>query len=236
MLIRKNETHESGNVMIMVLIAIVLIGALTMVIQQGSDNQNSDISDETLAIRASEVQRYASELERAVLYVMQNNTGESDIRFAIPTDTANATGYGDLSADSDPTDQIFHPDGGAANYRKPSEDILAGASNWEFYGGTQIPQVGSDRADLIAVLPDVTKQFCDKINDLNGQTSSQPVASSGCIEEGSSGRFGAGSPANGFDDASPNTLDESSFTKLPALQACVECSGAYHFYHVLYSR
>ena len=33
-----------------------------------------------------------------------------------------------------------------------------------FFGTSAIPQVGSDKADLIAVLPNVTLEFCNTIN------------------------------------------------------------------------
>lgn len=229
-----------------ILIAVVLIGALTAAIQFSSRPEGANIDKETLVIRAGEVQRYASELERAVLFITQNMMSEVDIRFAHPDAHAD---YGDLSADTDPSDQVFHHLGGGAEYRDPPEDINDGSA-WEFYGGTHLPGVGSDKADLIAVLPNITQQFCDKINDLNGQTGTPTdtgmSAASGsdpgdCLHIGADGRF---------DDAQQfyttvNTTDESTFRQDPevsaartALQACVTCSldSARHFYHVLLAR
>lgn len=245
--ISKNKNHsgnnhrqkERGNIMFMILIAIALIAVLTAVISGSNNSENAGIDSETLTIRVSEIQRYASELERGINYIMQNPVSESDIRFAIPTDTANATGYGDLAADTDPTDQMFHQDGGAANYRAPPQDIQSAASPWEFYGGTRIPGAGTDRADLIAVLPNVTQQFCEKINDVNGQTATPAEDGSGNINEGASARFGSGGTPVTFDDATPNTLNAATFSKTPALQACVTVAGSpnqYHFYHVIMPR
>lgn len=224
---------EKGNILFIVLIAIALIGILTAVISQSRDGENAGIDTEALIIRSSEVQRYASELERGISYIMQNSVSEEDIRFAIPTDTANATGYGDLAGDATPNRQMFHPNGGAANYRAAPAGIQSAVSPWEFYGTTSIPGVGTDKADLIAVLPNVTQQFCERINTLNGQTDAQPAEdNSGCLNGGASERFGVET----FEDASPNTLDTATFTKTPALQACVACGSSYHFYHVIYPR
>ncbi|MFP4312917.1 MAG: hypothetical protein ACLFR0_01210 [Alphaproteobacteria bacterium] len=226
--------------MFMILIAIALIGLLTAVISNSNSTDNSDIDGETLTIRASEVQRYASELERGINYIMQNGVSESDIRFAIPTDTANATGYGDDGdVNTNPQAQMFHPNGGGATYRDPPQNIQSTVSAWEFYGGTRIPGAGTNRADLIAVLPNVTAQFCQKINEINGQSATPAEDGSGNINAGVAARFGSGGTTVTFDDSTPNTLNTGSFSKIPALQACVTVAGSpaeYHFYHVIMPR
>lgn len=243
----KRGNPESGNVLFIILLAIVLIGALTAAIQSSNRSEGSNIDAETLVIRASEVQRYASELERAVTYIMQNGKSESDIRFAHPDAPSD---YGDLSADTDPSDQVFHVDGGAANYRAPPGGINDG-SGWEFYAGTHLPGMGtSSRAELIAVLPNVTQAFCEKINALNGQTGSPADTGAGtasgadpgaCLNIGASGRFGDSRQFY----TTINSVDETSFEQdpntgaaRPAPQACVQCDigSAYHFYHVLLAR
>lgn len=203
----------------------------------GSDDGASNIDDETLSIRISEVQRYASELERAVSYITNNGISESDIRFA----HINApSGYGDLSADGDKSDQVFARQGGGAAYRTPPKDISS-ADQWEFYGGTAIPAVGSSRADLIAVLPNVTRRFCDTMNAQLGQPETAPADTSTCLYTGATGRF---NDATQF-ASSPNTLDELTFAQdsvtsaaKTALHACVRCSSdsAYHFYQVILAR
>ncbi len=240
---KKTRHGERGNMLFMIFLAVVLIGLLSAAVLNSGDTDGSNIDNENLAIKASEVQRYAAELERAVLYIIrQNSKSENDIRFAHPDNNAE---YGDLSADSDPSDQVFHSSGGAANYRTPPTGINDG-SPWEFYGSTAIPGAGSSRADLVAVLPNVTQQFCERINLLNGQTSAQPVDTGGgtasgasagdCINAGAAGRFDNGQQFY----ATPNTMDESSFTQIPALQACVQCTGItgtpYEFYHVILAR
>lgn len=251
---RKNER---GNVLFMILIAIALIGLLTAAVQSTNRPEGVGIDKEALVIRASEFQRYASELERAVQFIQQNGVSESDIRFAHPNASAD---YGDLSADTDPREQVFHREGGGANYRDPPDDVNDGSA-WEFYGGTHIPGVGrSDRAELVAVLPYVTQQFCDKINALNGQNGTPADTGAGaaggvspgdCVQGGAAARFDSGQQFY----ASPNTMSElsTSFTHdpntaapRPALQACVVCSantnGANgtdderHVYHVLMAR
>lgn len=222
------RSREQGNVLIIILLAIALIGALTVAIQ-GSSQKSANIDRETLILRVTEVQRYASELERGIAFIMQNELSEGDIRFAHP-DAHND--YGDLSADTDKSDQLFHRDGGNASYKNPADDINDGSS-WEFYGNTALPEVGSDSADLIAVLPNVTTAFCERANSMIGYNG-QPQDSSTCLNTGASARFDDGTQF----DSSPNTVVDSSFSLKPAMRGCVECTsdGSLHYFHVLMAR
>ena len=220
---------QSGNILVIILLAIILIGALTVAIQ-GTGQQNANIDKESLIIRATEVQRYASELARGVAFIVQNGHSETDIRFAHPN--AN-TDYGDLGADADTTDQVFAKDGGGAMYRLPPENINDGSA-WEFYGHTALPEVGSDRAELIAVLPNVSQEFCVQVNELIGYDPTvQPADPATCIHGGASVRFDA---ATQYNDATPNTVNDVTFSIKPSMQACVRCGAFYHYYYVLMAR
>lgn len=220
--------NEDGNALIMILLAVALIGALTAALHS-SGKRGANIDKETLILRVTQIQSYATELENGIGFLMQNQISESDIRFAHP-DANND--YGDLTADTDKTDQMFHRDGGNATYQIPPKGINDG-STWEFYGNTALPEVGSDQADLIALLPNVTSGFCDQINARVGY-SSRPTDSATCINTGASVRFNG---SNQF-ASSPNTADSASFSIKPALQGCVQCTGdrSLHYFRVLMAR
>lgn len=226
-----SRPDERGNVLFMILLAVVLIGLLTAAVLRTNRPEGANIDKEALIIRASEAQRAASEFERGILFIVQQNgKSESTLRFAHPQ---AHTDYGDLPGDTDKSDQLFDKSGGGATYREAPPEVNDG-SKWEFFGGTALPEVGSDKADLIAVLPNVTQAFCTRVNELNGQTSQQPLDDDDCLNPGASGRFDNGTQ---FETLSPNTVDESTFTKKPALQACVKCDdNTYQFYHVLLAR
>lgn len=244
-------TNERGNMLFIVFIAVALLGFLTAAIMSSSNPESANIDNEELQIRITEVQRYVSELERGVLYIQQNGFSEDDIRFANPENDD----YDDLSADTDPTNQVFHRDGGGALYREPPADLNDGSA-WEFYGGTHLPGVGSERPELIAVLPNVTAQFCTRINEINNQNgtptdtgSGNATASNagGCINMGATGRFTDGQQYYDPPSDTENTVDDTTFEQDPvvneaytALQACVVCADVTgaprHFYHVLLAR
>lgn len=224
------NAYQSGNVLLIILLAVFLIGALTVAIQ-GTKSTTATIDKETLLLRTTEVKRYAAELERGIAYILQNGVSEADLRFANPD---AHTDYGNLSADADPKDQMFHKLGGGVTYR-PAPSGVNDGSKWEFYGDTALPEVGSDEADLIAVLPNVSAAFCEQINKSIGYTTgTQPQDTGTCLNSGAGSRFDNGTQFSG----SPNTLDENSFSKKPAPQACVRCagSGQYHYYAVLLAR
>lgn len=226
----KNQyTEESGNVLVIILLAIVLIGALTAAIQSTSQH-GANIDRETLTLRATELQQQTTEFERGITFIMQNGFSENDIRFAHPDAHAD---YGDLSADTDKSDQLFAREGGGAYYRTPPDDVNDGSA-WEFYGNTAFPDVGSSSAELIAILPNVTQEFCLKINEVIGYDATQPTDTVTCLYDGAVSRFDAVTQFA----SSPNTVDPATFSVKPSMQACLQCSSdsSYHFYHVLMAR
>lgn len=231
--------HQSGNIMIYILGAIVLMGLLIILVK-GSTTPGAGIDNETTIIRASEVQQYAGELERAIGYILQNNHSEADIRFAA---TGAPAAYGNIATDTPLTRQVFAKEGGAANYRAPPAGVQTTTTPWQFYGNTHIKGMGSDtvgsrKGELIAVLPNVTQAFCERINELNGQnltlTANHDPSANGCIYTGGGNEF-TGTFVTG---GTANTIDHTLFTQIPPKEACIKCesTGALHFYHVLLGR
>jgi hypothetical protein len=231
------DSPERGNVLFMILGAIILLGLLTIALRQSAQPGGSGIDSEKIALAATQVKAYGTELENAVQLILRGGISESDLRFAHPDASAD---YGDITVQ--PARQVFDPKGGAATYRVPPDGVNDG-SKWEFYGGRALPSVGSARADLIAVLPNVTQGFCEKINTLNGQTG-QPADTGGSVAAGPSpGDCLNLGPPGRFDDGQqfydpPNTTNEASFGVKPASEACVQCAtdSARHVYHVLLAR
>jgi hypothetical protein len=226
---------ESGNVFIYILGAIVLMGLLVVLVK-GNSTPGGGIDNESTIIRVSEVQQYAAELERGIGFIMQNGNSEADIRFA---HTNAPVAYGAVTAPL--TRQVFSKEGGAASYRAPPSGVQTAITPWQFFGNTHIKGIGTDtagsrRAELIAVLPNVTEAFCLRVNEVNGQnltlTANHDPAASGCV-------YAPGSEFTGTftEGAGTNTIDDTLFTQTPAKQACIKCeTGGLHFYHVLMSR
>lgn len=214
--------------------AIFLLGIL-MVVVRGSFQEGTGIDAEQGSLRAGEIQRYGAELQRGVNYILQNGYSESELRFAVPDEN---TDYGDIS--DIPGRQVFSPQGGGVEYKLPPSGVNDGTP-WQFYGSTHIPNAGtetlaSSKAELIAVLPNVTEPVCNALNRAVGQivdlAAEQDDWNQGCLNAGSSFGFD-GTFISGADN---NTLT-GPFTKTPPLEMCIHCAGgAFHYYKVLLVR
>lgn len=215
--------REAGNILFYILIAVALLGFL-MAAMQRTGSIFQDVDSEQMLIKVNQAQRYGPELERAVRYILSNNASETDIRFAHPSAHSS---YGAIG--TTPPFQVFAAAGGNAEYRNPPAGVSTSA-RWEFTGNTRIPQVGSDRADLVAVLPDVSLAFCNRVNKSLGLTT-MPVDPAGCV-------YNSGLRFAGTYEAVPNTIPNATFTRLPPLQACIQCTdtGLYYYYYVILPR
>ena len=230
------KRSQSGNIIFFILLAIFLIGLVTAALRS-TGIESAAIDREDVTIKVSQVRQNAAEIEHAVNLVMQNGISENDISFA---STDAPSDYGTPNSNSKA--EIFNASGGAARYR-PAPPGVNDGSGWEFYGATALPDIGSDKPDLVAVLPNVTKEFCKQVNVINGQyrtvppaTDEEPIDDGSCVNGGQSLRFGS---AVHFVTSGFNTMDETTFTAKPAGEACVKCSAgstSYNYYHVLMGR
>lgn len=165
--LRKNN---SGNMLVYIIGAIFLMGLL-IVLLKGSFQEGSGIDPEKNAMRAGELSRYGSELERAARFITGNGYSESDIRFAHPTGLAAYAAYGTIA--TTPMQQVFSPQGGGAIWRAAPSGSQTAAANWVFTGANAVDGVGSTCAavscsDLIVVLPNVTRDICIQVNRAKG--------------------------------------------------------------------
>lgn len=224
MMAARTQTPESGNVLFFILLAIALIGLVTAAMRSGG-SENANIDSEQLLIKVTQVKRYADELERATAMVYQNTRSESDISFAYTTAHSDYGTY-----ETNPGAEVFHVQGGGAGYTPPPAGINDG-SMWEFYGTSAAPDVGTNAADLIAVLPNVTPEFCTAMNRTLDQTGAMEDTGA-CVYDASGTRFA------GTFSLTPNTFNAAGFTVRPAPRGCVTCtaSGTRHYYHVLMRR
>ena len=233
----KKKQNEAGNILLYILGAIALLGLLIIAVK-GSSTPGSNINEEELMIRVAEIQQYGAELEQAVTYIMQNGFSETDIRFAHPD--ANSA-YGDIT--DNPQRQVFSRNGGGATYRQPPSDIQTTATDWVFSGENVVNDIGSSIncngvnsscVELIALLMNVTKDFCILINEKNNITnaSGDPPQDDGHVAHSV--------PFVGSFNHSRNIID-TTFYLAGKMEGCFEGdttppSGTYHYYRVLLAR
>lgn len=159
---------ERGNALFFILLAIVLLGAITFLLTRSGSTVDQSGDIEQNRIRASQVLRYAKSIESAVQKMMQiRNVSERDISFQNPTTATDYTNANCTSTDC----RIFHQDGAGLVYRDPPSGANDG-SEWIFTGannvGTSAGPVGTSGArtgnDLIMLMPNASASLCIQIN------------------------------------------------------------------------
>lgn len=216
--------RQTGNVMFMLLIAILLFAALTAAITR-SDQGSASLTGEKTNLSADRVASFGVDVKRATENIVRNGNSEAAIRFS----HADLTGYG--TPDTTPKTEVFNIQGGGAGFMTVPENMNDG-SQWEFTGATAAPGVGDNAtADLIMVLPNVNERFCRAFNKKAGYGPGDAIPTDGgaCV-------YDTGQRFNGAFSSSPNVMDAGTFRATPAPYACVACGSAYHVYYVLMER
>ncbi len=231
-MLQQNHPANSGNILIYILGAIFLMGMLIVALK-GSFQEGTGIDAEKTALLVGQVQRYGAELERGVRYVQQNGYSETEIRFAHP----NAESAYGLITDI-PARQIFDPQGGGVEWKAPPAGLQLIVTPWIFNGGSTVEGVGStctasSCSDLVALLMNVTKDFCLHVNNSVSiiNPSGNPPQEAGSVN---TTRFsGTFSYATDIRDNTNHLRSKS--------EGCFEGgsnppNGTYHYYRVLLAR
>lgn len=243
-----NHKNNSGNVLIFILIAVALLGALTAMLSRSSDTTSDTGSFERKRVSATEILNYTRGIEDAIGRIQSlNGCSENELSF----DNAFVSGYSNTDAPTDESCHVFSSKGGGQNYKEPSENWLdtaqdgeTGYQEWIFSGYNEAFGVGTDCSasacrDLIVFLPYVQSELCTNVNKLVGVTnpSSVPPQEDDTFDLGKfTGDFPAGSILQ-------MTGNETDYKKTGCFQGNGQIfngknpgTGTYHIYHVLLSR
>ena len=221
---------QSGNVLVFVLIAIALFGALAWTFMRGGQQGTGNMSSQKTKIAAQEILNYAQNIERAVNRIRSKGASESDLDFE---------GAGAAYANGNCPDtscEIFSTGGGQQVWQAPPSGVNDGSA-WVITGGLRISGVGTDggtssNAELVLVLPNVTEALCTEINNKLGITNPSDVPPQTAGNADYSSKF----------TGTFSTGDLVSATELNGKEAgCFEGNGTpadstWHFYQVLLAR
>ena len=134
---------------------------------------------------------------------------------------------------TNPSYEVFHPDGGGVIYKAPSPTTQVTATDYEFTVSNEVDGIGTTCGtaactDLMIIAPDLTAETCRAINDLL-QIGTVPVDDSidiGTLYDGTTSYGGT---------IGDDTSSEALFSKTAG---CLRdgSSGPYYFYQVLWAR
>ncbi len=216
---------ESGNALWFILVAVALMAALTVTISRSTDTAEQSGNVESFRVKASDIMRHSSSIQRAVNDMRMRGLSENELSFENSFTSADYTNG--TCADC----LVFGSAGGGMSYRTPGTGWLdAGHSadpryrEWEFTGTNIVPGIRSANADLIMYVGYLKQALCTEINTLLGVTGI-PVDGNGINTTAYQGAF-----------ANTSTID--NMTDLEA--GCFQDTGAsardYTFYQVLIKR
>jgi|AntRauTorcE11897_2_1112592.scaffolds.fasta_scaffold00239_9 hypothetical protein len=242
--------NQQGNVLFVILIAIVLFGALSATVMR-TENYSGSLDNETVSIETYELLDYAVTIERAVANLMLAHGCElSELSFDHP-DRSNYNTAGHYLNSNSPGDKschIFDEAGGGVPYKEPSAiSVEEGTTEYGITSTLSIQGLGQDTDDVgnsgveLIFITRVIESACNRINQETGfSTSSPPVildsaaAFSPVLDETQS--FPMPSGTEGMDLAL-ELGDAVAPTLAYQKTACYynRVSG-HHFYHVLLAR
>ena len=166
---------ERGNVLFLILIAVVLFAALSYAVTQSSRSGSGDAGKETNLINSAQITQYPASVKTAIIRMTINGVTDSELKFNAPSD------FGALT---NPAQGVFHPSGGGAVYASAPADVMASGSQgtWYFNPNFEVVNIGTNSTgaaagnEFIAFLPGLKSAICQKINEEVGIGSTIPVA------------------------------------------------------------
>ena len=226
------KTNQSGNVFLIILIAVGLLAAVTIMISRSGSNVEQSGDVEQNRIKISQIQRYAKAVEVGIQRLMLNGCSENEISFENNVDA-------DYINPKSPTDQschIFGPEGAGLEWREFSGgELISAGHNLAFVYNIAIEGVETDAGvagnDLLFVTR-ISQSLCAQINKELGIATAAAGITAGIDEwnDAYKGRF-----------VSTTVVLGVSSGRAAAVQGhhagCViDDGGDYVYYHVLLAR
>lgn len=173
----KTNKTETGNAFVYILLAVVLLAALTLVLSRSQEGDSSmdELTEAKIELYANNIIQYAAAAQRAVDQMTISGTVIDNIDFILPSDAAFETGS-DIN-------KLYHPDGGGLVYKPmPSnyQDEIASAPSAGFYIGrfNNVEWTETSADDVIFTAWEINDQVCAKINKLITGSSTIPTVTS----------------------------------------------------------
>lgn len=229
---------QSGNVLILILIAVALFAALSVVVTQTGRTGVANTDREKISLELNRIHAFSISIKTAISRLMTDGVTPAQFNFDNDGFTVD---YSNPNCTT-PRCVIFSGQGGGANWDTPP--FVISPSNYIITGYNQVKGVGTDApgdssaSELIVIAPDISQQTCKIINQMLGAQPSDPIPTdtTGClVETGGTdfyykGTFGAG---NVIEDTGNPTALENKF------EACVRCTGTpdkFYYYSVILAR
>lgn len=170
---KRHTKNNAGNVLFLILIAVVLFAALAFVFSSSGRVQGDTSPRERSRLKGSEILNFAGNVEQGLTRAkLTNGCADNAIRFkhdALSSDYENTS-----NTPADKTCYIFDSIGEKVPYQAPPTTVLSDAQTSEpdfgtytFSGANTVENVGTTgTAQIILFLPYLREDVCKQVNVL----------------------------------------------------------------------
>lgn len=213
------KNRQSGNAMIYILIALALLGALTMVLSRGGSEGGDSLSEDQAELMTTRMTATAGVAKNAVDQMMMSGTAITALDFVIPSNAAY---------DTPPHhNKLFHPDGGGLTLDVDPK-LFTGTDTtpvpgWYIGRFNNIAWTPTAANDIVLAAHDISGSVCANINKKITGSETIPVLA------------GTGDPATYFINTSFGGPANANLTNVQCAacegfpQLCVSNTGATQF-------
>lgn len=166
--------NQRGNALVYILIAIALIGVLTVTLaRQNELTDNQDISDEEAELLALEMIEYANAAKNVINQMIITGADADNLDFINPTS--------DTPFNTAPhIDKVFHPQGGGLAYKELNEKAISQNSSDPsasiyFDMFSNVEWTPSTSNDIILAFYQIDSSICEVINEKITGTNTIPA-------------------------------------------------------------
>lgn len=237
------HNRETGSVLFLILIAVVLFTALSYAVTQTTRGGGIEPSDEKAELLAGEIMNYVTALQTAITRLqVSNGCEDTEISFENPV----VAGYTNPNAPPDKSCHVFDPEGAGISYQIVKENVFdSGFSDYESEGyGVWVtstdklryvgnsPNWASGPYHLGVFLHFINKNICLLINerfDVENTNGNPPRAHSWSGKHKFTGAYTSGAIIRTLG----NEVDGHRVGCYEGNSATVQPNGSYHFYAIL---
>jgi hypothetical protein len=174
----RGNSGERGNILFMILAAILILGMLTMAVSRQTTQQASILPHQTRDDQINRMLTHASTLATALQKMMINGEDAATLYTNL-----SLLKQGDAGFETSPNNlKIYHPLGGGVEYLSASApDAEAVATDYKILPGAIVTGVGATDAvvgDILFAATIASEDYCERINQVLTGSATVPAMDS----------------------------------------------------------
>ncbi len=197
---------QRGNALIYILLALALLGALTMMMAR-TDDASDNLDYEKTELLTTRMTAYAGGAKNVIDQMIMSGANINNLNFSAPNsasfDAAGTNMY-----------KVYHPDGGGLAYELPDPNLFTGTSavpppGWYMGRFNNVQWTPTASNDIVMAAFGISQSVCANINKKTTGATSIPALA------------GTGNPATYFVNTTITGVANAAFTNA----VCAACEG-----------